>query len=279
MSSVRAADVLRHRPPFLFVDYVTMRSQGCAVADIAPELWTKVPPWRAPEAMCALPIELAAQVAGVALRTRLSIAFSAGFLAAVSSYRVLSRLHEATQIEVNLGKNAGAYHAFEAVLTASTGAPCAEVFGSIFLGASDATSAASKQLAAQTPISTHVTAEAAHVSCWLDPTQSFYAGHFPEAPITPGILLLEMATQVSSSIAHAEGQRVLGLAEVTDAVFQRLVPPGSMVEVRARLQASNVGRRNYAVSLFVEGARALRARVALRTTNDDFDFDGGKNAI
>jgi hypothetical protein len=115
MTSVRAADVLRHRPPFLFVDYVTMRSQGCAVADLAPELWTKVPPWRAPEAMCALPIELAAQVAGVAVRTRLSIAFSAGFLAVVSSYRVLSRLHETTQIEVNLGKSAGAYHAFEAV--------------------------------------------------------------------------------------------------------------------------------------------------------------------
>src|SRR5581483_981461 len=72
--------------------------------------------------------------------------------------------------------------------------------------------------------------------------EEFFQGHFPGAPLMPGVLMLESLTQVAAVLLVERGeeppnQRVY-LRGVNDAKFRRQVVPGD----RLRLEVS-LGRR------------------------------------
>jgi len=69
-----------------------------------------------------------------------------------------------------------------------------------------------------------------------------YQGHYPQHPITPGVILCEAVFQAGALlIAHglaAEGRMVSGvpvLTRIYNAKFKRQVPPGSTITLEARL--------------------------------------------
>lgn len=76
------------------------------------------------------------------------------------------------------------------------------------------------------------------------PDEWFYAGHYPEVPVTPGVLLCEAAMQagavlVAPQLPQGDG-RLPVVARMQDVRFKRMVKPGDTVmlevEITDRLQ-------------------------------------------
>lgn len=76
------------------------------------------------------------------------------------------------------------------------------------------------------------------------PDESFYAGHFPGNPITPGVILLETLAQTgvvafgiylaSAQMPIAELKRTLTVFTEAEVEFTGMVRPGDRVTVRAK---------------------------------------------
>jgi 3-hydroxyacyl-[acyl-carrier-protein] dehydratase len=71
------------------------------------------------------------------------------------------------------------------------------------------------------------------------PDEPFFAGHYPNFPLVPGVILCEAAMQagailLSQYVSVAEGVPVA--ARMNDVRFKRMVRPGETVELEARLQ-------------------------------------------
>jgi 3-hydroxyacyl-[acyl-carrier-protein] dehydratase len=71
------------------------------------------------------------------------------------------------------------------------------------------------------------------------PDEYFYAGHYPEFPVTPGVVLCEAAMQagailLSPVMANAEG-RVPVATRMKDVKFKRMVRPGETIEMTVEL--------------------------------------------
>ncbi|MDA7950092.1 MAG: beta-hydroxyacyl-ACP dehydratase [Pirellulaceae bacterium] len=79
-----------------------------------------------------------------------------------------------------------------------------------------------------------------HIICkkTFDAEEFFYQGHYPEAPITPGIILCEAGMQagailLSKLLADQEGVPVV--TRLTNAKFKKMVRPGDTVSLEVHL--------------------------------------------
>ena len=70
--------------------------------------------------------------------------------------------------------------------------------------------------------------------------EPFFAGHFPEKPIMPGVLIIEaMAQAAGITVRHNDAssrQRGVVLAGVNKARFRKPVLPGSVLTLHVRLK-------------------------------------------
>jgi UDP-N-acetylglucosamine acyltransferase len=72
-------------------------------------------------------------------------------------------------------------------------------------------------------------------------TEDFFQGHFPVAPLMPGVLMIETLAQAGVLLlAPREGERVL-LRRVENAKFRRQVVPGDSVRLEVRLVRRRTG--------------------------------------
>lgn len=64
--------------------------------------------------------------------------------------------------------------------------------------------------------------------------EAFFQGHFPEAPIMPGVLILEALAQAGGVLVHlkAETPRTAVLLNVNNAKFRNPVRPGDVLILR-----------------------------------------------
>lgn len=64
--------------------------------------------------------------------------------------------------------------------------------------------------------------------------EPFFQGHFPDAPIMPGVLILEALAQAGSVLVHLKGERekVAVLLNVRNAKFRNPVYPGDVLLLR-----------------------------------------------
>lgn len=61
--------------------------------------------------------------------------------------------------------------------------------------------------------------------------ESFFQGHFPDAPIMPGVLILEALAQTGGVLVHLRGniQKIAVLLNVNNAKFRHPVKPGDIL--------------------------------------------------
>ena len=67
--------------------------------------------------------------------------------------------------------------------------------------------------------------------------EAFFQGHFPEAPLMPGVLILEALAQTGGILVHLKDGRgkVAILLGVNQAKFRRPVRPGDVLTLKATL--------------------------------------------
>lgn len=66
--------------------------------------------------------------------------------------------------------------------------------------------------------------------------EPFFQGHFPGAPIMPGVLILEALAQTGGILVHQKGydKKIAVLLNVTGAKFRKPVTPGDQLMLHAK---------------------------------------------
>jgi 3-hydroxyacyl-[acyl-carrier-protein] dehydratase len=66
--------------------------------------------------------------------------------------------------------------------------------------------------------------------------ESFFQGHFPDAPIMPGVLILEALAQTGGVLVHIKSgsNKIAVLLSVNEAKFRQPVRPGDVLELRCQ---------------------------------------------
>jgi 3-hydroxyacyl-[acyl-carrier-protein] dehydratase len=102
---------------------------------------------------------------------------------------------------------------------------------------------------------------------WLDPRLPFFADHFPDQPLMPGVLLIECAAQAAGALwastlaAHAPAHFIL--AQVMQFKIQQPVLPGETIETEVALDKIFDHLAQFAVTLRVKNIEVARGRIVL----------------
>jgi 3-hydroxyacyl-[acyl-carrier-protein] dehydratase len=101
----------------------------------------------------------------------------------------------------------------------------------------------------------------------LDPHLPFFADHFPDRPLMPGVLLIECAAQAAGALwastlaANAPARFIL--AQVMQFKIQHPVSPGETVETDVTLENILGQLAQFAVTLRVDQIEVARGRLVL----------------
>jgi len=93
--------------------------------------------------------------------------------------------------------------------------------------------------------------------------EQFFQGHFPDAPIMPGVLILEALAQTGGILVHQKSQtsKIALLLSVNNAKFRRPVVPGDRLMLEAEgIHFSSKGGKIQARAL-VENQLAAQAEI------------------
>jgi 3-hydroxyacyl-[acyl-carrier-protein] dehydratase len=93
--------------------------------------------------------------------------------------------------------------------------------------------------------------------------EAFFQGHFPDAPIMPGVLILEALAQAGGVLVHLKGQnsRIAVLLNVNQAKFRHPVRPGDVLMLKGQgLHFSSKGGR-VKVEALVQDKVAVEAEI------------------
>jgi 3-hydroxyacyl-[acyl-carrier-protein] dehydratase len=102
---------------------------------------------------------------------------------------------------------------------------------------------------------------------WLDPHLSFFADHFPDEPLMPGVLLIECAAQAAgalwASTLAAGAPAHFILAQVLQFKIQQPVMPGQTIETDVVLENTLGQLAQFSVTLRVKDVEIARGRIVL----------------
>lgn len=98
--------------------------------------------------------------------------------------------------------------------------------------------------------------------------EPFFQGHFPDAPIMPGVLILESLAQISGILAirtevgrTRQPDQKLYFAGIDDARFKRPVVPGDRLTLESSLLRKRRDIWRFAVKASVDDALAAEATI------------------
>lgn len=97
----------------------------------------------------------------------------------------------------------------------------------------------------------------------LTMNEAFFQGHFPDAPIMPGVLILEALAQTGAVLVHLSGERekVGVLLNVKNAKFRNPVKPGDILYLKGEgIHVSSKGGKIRATAT-VNGKVAVEAEM------------------
>lgn len=101
--------------------------------------------------------------------------------------------------------------------------------------------------------------------------ESFFQGHFPDAPLMPGVLILEALAQTGGILVHLKDNRgkVAILLGVNSAKFRRPVKPGDVLMLKAAvLHLSSKGGK-VAAKAYVEDKLVAEAEMSFALVDKD----------
>lgn len=99
--------------------------------------------------------------------------------------------------------------------------------------------------------------------------EAFFQGHFPGAPIMPGVLMLEALAQTGAVLIHQMGykDKTAALLSINNTKFRRPAKPGDILEMHCQgVHISGKGGR-FQAQAFVEKAMAVETEIAYVLVN------------
>lgn len=100
--------------------------------------------------------------------------------------------------------------------------------------------------------------------------EEFFQGHFPDAPIMPGVLLLEALAQVGGILVYQKGfqDKIAVFLNITGAKFRNPVKPGDVLYLHAEgIHFSSKGGRVKARALINNEKVAVEAEISFALVN------------
>ena len=100
---------------------------------------------------------------------------------------------------------------------------------------------------------------------YIKPDESWFQGHFPGQPVTPGVLLVEMLAQAGAVcvLALPENRgKVAFFAGIDQARFRKSVLPGDEVTLEVEMLKGKMGIGVGKATAYVGGKRAVTAQIS-----------------
>ncbi len=100
--------------------------------------------------------------------------------------------------------------------------------------------------------------------------EPYFMGHFPDAPIMPGVLVIESAAQACSLAIEADGtdeSTIYVLLKVKDFKFVKPIIPGDTMIINCKKTMGSAGLYSFAVTISVNDK--VRAKGELMFTTVD----------
>lgn len=258
MKQIDARTILRHQPPFRFVEtaYLTSENRATAQVPSSPPMTA----WAQSAAMSVLPVEYAAQLMGVLIRNKSGDTNAAGVLAGITEFTWDYLALPLASVEVRAAGTRGAFHDFKADFFDQQGIVRAQMTGFIHMSAGQNSAPVIAHLTHKpdTPLYDVLAfsrdGDGVSMTLRTRPDCPVYAGHFPDAPITPGVLIAEMMLD-----AATRNHALMTLHRISDLMFKQPLFPGDTADLRLR----PTGDHSFAATLFRDGKRLARAKLEL----------------
>lgn len=88
--------------------------------------------------------------------------------------------------------------------------------------------------------------------------EPYFAGHFPETPIMPGVLMIESAAQLCSLVIAPEDaasdEKLYVLLKVKDFKFLKPVIPGDTLTISVKCTMSSAAAYEFSAEISVDGS-------------------------
>ena len=99
-----------------------------------------------------------------------------------------------------------------------------------------------------------------------------FAGHFPDAPIMPGVLVIEACAQLCSITMESQGtedDKIYVLLKCEEFKFLRPVIPGDCLEIEVRKESGGAGLVKFNAKVTVDGKVKAKGILAFTSMNKE----------
>lgn len=100
--------------------------------------------------------------------------------------------------------------------------------------------------------------------------EPYFVGHFPEAPIMPGVLLIESAAQLCSLVITPENEdpdKLYVLLKVKDFKFLKPVVPGDVLKIEVKCTLAGAGAYEFSAVISVDGTVKAKGSMLFTSMN------------
>lgn len=100
--------------------------------------------------------------------------------------------------------------------------------------------------------------------------EPYFAGHFPDAPIMPGVLVIEAAAQLCSITMENQGtdeNKIYVLLKCEEFKFLKPVLPGDMLEIEVKKESGGAGLVKFNAKVTVDGKIKAKGILAFTSMN------------
>lgn len=110
--------------------------------------------------------------------------------------------------------------------------------------------------------------------------EPYFVGHFPEAPIMPGVLLIESAAQLCSLViapenAADEEGKLYVLLRVKDFKFLKPVIPGDTLNIEVKCTLNGGGAYEFSAVISVDGTVKAKGSMLFTSMDKSAVYDEG----
>lgn len=102
--------------------------------------------------------------------------------------------------------------------------------------------------------------------------EPYFAGHFPDAPIMPGVLVIEVCAQLCSITMESQGtedDKIYVLLKCEEFKFLRPVIPGDCLEIEVRKESGGAGLVKFNAKVTVDGKVKAKGILAFTSMNKE----------